>query len=311
MRSRVGVALTVGLAFAAGAFLRAQEPGKTKDDALDSLLEKLAGPGEKPAPKSGKAALEPRSKSTKGKSQTASGDKTGKPARPKAGTIAPKDQAIDDLLEKLGETKDAPTPEERPQNPAGGQSKEPSGSEKAKAGKLGGKDKEIDERLEEYAGRKKKRRASDEQPSGPLGEIIKEMRDVEQRLGKPDSGEDTQNKQKQIVRHIDTLIEQVRQAGSSGGGRLTLRRIRQQGQQQGKQPGDQTGALARGAPPTKPGKPTSQHSTAGGKDVWGHLPPELREVMENSFKEAELASKAEMISRYFLSIGKGKRVREE
>jgi hypothetical protein len=61
----------------------------------------------------------------------------------------------------------------------------------------------------------------------------------------------------------------------------------------------------------KPAKPGSQHSTAGGRDIWGHLPAELRQVMENSFKEAALGAKEEMINRYFLSVGKGKRVGEE
>jgi len=237
------------------------------------------------------------------------GKKTGK-AAPKTGTVAPKDQAIDDLLEKLGETKDAPSPEERPRGHAAEEAKQPSRAKEPGPAKLGGQDKDIDERLEELAGRKKKRPPSDEQRGGSIGEIIKEMREVEQRLGKPDPSEDTQNKQKQIVRKIDALIEQVRQSGSSAGG-LRVRRVRQPGQQPGQQPGDQTGALARGAPATKPAKPSSQHSTAGGKDVWGHLPPELREVMENTFKEEMLGIKAEMISRYFLSIGKGKLVREE
>ena len=72
--------------------------------------------------------------------------------------------------------------------------------------------------------------------------------------------------------------------------------------------GDQTGALARGMQPMKPAKPTSQHSTAGGKDIWGHLPDELRQDDGNSFKETALDSKAELISRYFLSVGKGKPV---
>ncbi len=69
--------------------------------------------------------------------------------------------------------------------------------------------------------------------------------------------------------------------------------------------------MAQGAPPMKPAKPTSQHSTAGGKDIWGHLPEELRRVMDNSFKETELDSKKELISRYFLSVDKGQLVREE
>ena len=50
-----------------------------------------------------------------------------------------------------------------------------------------------------------------------MGQIIKEMRDVEQRLGKPDTGEDTQGKQKQIVKQLETLIEQMRQSGCSRG----------------------------------------------------------------------------------------------
>lgn len=61
----------------------------------------------------------------------------------------------------------------------------------------------------------------------------------------------------------------------------------------------------------KPDKPTSQHSTANGKDIWGHLPDELRQMMESTFKEAALEAKRELIDRYFLSVAKGKPVREE
>jgi hypothetical protein len=230
----------------------------------------------------------------------------------KAGVVAPKDQEVDDLLQKLGETKDEPSPDDRPKNraPGGEDRPQPGRPDKPDRLKLPETDKPIDERLEEYTGRKKKRPAGDVERKGPIGEIIKEMRDVEKRLGKPDPSEDTQNKQKQIVKRIETLIEQARQAGSSAG-RLVMRRVRQQGQQGGQQEGDQPGATAQGAPATKPAKPTSRHSNPGGRDVWGHLPPELREVMDNSFKELELSSKAEMISRYFLSINKGKLVREE
>jgi hypothetical protein len=334
---RVAVALVIGLAVTHGqASLRAQDSGKTSDDALDSLLQKLTGPGNGPAAKPGtptRKAQPTRAKSqtgrsaegsknaggggaSKSKSSSGASGKTGKPSGRKASTIAPKDQAIDDLLEKLGETKDTPSPEERPRTRPVEEPGEPSEAAKPNPAKpspakLGGKDKDIDERLEELAGRRKKRRPAGDERSGPIGEIIKEMRDVEKRLGKPDPSEDTQNKQKQIVRHIDTLIEKVRRSESTMG-KLMARRMRQQsGQEKGREPGDQTGALARGAPPMKPAKPSAQHSTAGGKDIWGHLPAELRQVMENSFKEEGLSAKAEMISRYFLSIGKGKLVREE
>jgi len=61
----------------------------------------------------------------------------------------------------------------------------------------------------------------------------------------------------------------------------------------------------------KPARPTDQHSTAAGKDIWGHLPAELRQIMMNSFKEQPLDAKAELIRRYFLSVNKGKLQREE
>jgi hypothetical protein len=306
----------------------AQDQGKTKDGALESLLKELAEP-EKDASKSDKPAKTTESKAgspgkkagqASGKSATtdktgkATGDKSGKPTTPKsseAGKVSPKDQALDELLGKLGETKDEPTPEDRPANGRpGGEPPPPSGAAKSRGEKLGGKDKDLDERLEELTGRKKKRPSSDQERTGPVGEMIKEMRDVEQRLGKPDPSEDTQKKQKQIVKRIEAMIEQAKQSGSSGG-RLVIRRIPGPGQQPGQQPGDQTGAQARGAQAMKPAKPTSQHSTANGKEVWGHLPDELRQIMDSTFKEVELDSKKELINRYFLSVAKGKPLREE
>jgi len=255
-----------------------------------------SGQSKTPAEESAKAAA--------GKSDRAAKKK------PASGSVAPQDRELDSLLEKLGESKETPASEERSSAPGGAdEPKQGPRPDKPSPPKLGGKDKDIDERLEEYTGRRKKRSPADEKRSGPIGEIIKEMRDVEERLAKPDTSGDTQNRQKQIVKRIETLIELVRQSGGSAMG-FRVRRVRQPGQQ-GQQPGDQTGALARGAPPMKPAKPTGQHANAGSKEVWGHLPAELRQVMENSFKEAELATKAELISRYFLSVGKGKLVREE
>jgi hypothetical protein len=306
----------------------AQDKTETKDGALELLLKELDEP-EKAASKSDKPAKPAESKagSSQEKAKQTSGqssntDKTGKaapdgpgkPTTPKsseAGKVSPKDQALDELLGKLGETKDEPTPEDRPRNGRPGEGPPPpSGAEKSRTDQLGGKDKDLDERLEELTGRKKKRPSSDQERGGPVGEMIKEMRDVEQRLGKPDPSEDTQKKQKQIVKRIEAMIEQAKQSGSSGG-RLVIRRIPKPGQQPGQQPGDQTGTQGRGVQAMKPAKPTSQHSTANGKDVWGHLPDELQQMMVSAFREVELDSKKELIKRYFLSVGKGKLVREE
>jgi hypothetical protein len=332
LRVRAGLLLAIALGFLGVNYSFSQERGKTKDDALDSLIEQLAKPEDaastqraKPSERGdSKAATEVDGSRSRGQART---EKPKTPAKPsekatagtsgkaaakkqRKDTVAPKDQELDSLLEKLGESKDTPAAEDRPSGPGGADEPKPAPRpDKPRPPQLGGKDKDIDERLEEYTGRRKKRSAADEKRSGPVGEIIKEMRDVEQRLAKPDTGGDTQNRQKQIVKRIETLIELVRQSGGSGMG-FRMRRVRQPGQQ-GQQPGDETGALARGAPPTKPASPTRQHANVGSKDVWGHLPPELQQVMETSFKETSLAAKEELIDRYFLSVSKGKLVREE
>lgn len=322
------VALALVTPLTGASHVWAQGQGKGKDDSLESLLKELNEP-EKPAAKSNqksgagdgngtaskKAKEAPRSSSAAGKSGKASADAAGKPATPRsrdAGKVSPKDQALDELLGKLGETKDEPTPEDHPRNGApGGQPQPPPRGQKSGADKLGEKDQDLDQRLEELTGRKKKRPSSDQQRTGAVGEMIKEMREVEERLGKPDPSEDTQKKQKEIVKRIESMIEQAKRSGSSGR-RMTVRQVPRPGQQQpGQDQGDQTGAQARGAPPMKPDKPTSQHSTANGKDIWGHLPDELRQMMESTFKEAALEAKRELIDRYFLSVAKGKPVREE
>jgi hypothetical protein len=309
----------------------AQEPGKAKDDALDSLIEKLAGPdkGDKPAAKDEDAAKsKPATDGASEKTEAAGKAKADRPQagkssapKPGSGDVSSKDKELDELLEKLGETKDEPSAPERPQGrPQPGDNPEPprpgpGGADKSKEKTKGagpqGKDKELDERLEELAGKKrKKNRPEQEQGGSPLGQIVKEMRDVEERLGKPDTGSDTQGKQKQIVKQIETLIQQMKesQGGQSG---MAMRKTQQAGQKPGGQQGQTPGANARGAPSTKPEKPSNRHSLAGGKDIWGHLPPELRQEMDNVFDEQALEGKEDLIRRYYMSVARRKVVRGE
>jgi hypothetical protein len=359
IKQAIGVlALTLGLALVSDSRARAQEAGKPKDDALDSLLEKLSGsadgsaskaesagkrradapekkagqPGrgdsggveEPPAPSSGTDRKGPppagggRAASQPGPARARDGQAAATQSKPKPGgaaTVSEKDQALDELLQKLGETKDTPAPDDRPrQGPGPGEdqkekSRPPARADQPDRAKVGAKDKEIDDRLEELTGRRKRRNPDDQQRSGPVGQIIKEMREVEQKLGKPDTGEGTRDQQKQIVKRIETLIQEMQRSGSSM--RMMVRRVRRPGQQPGQQPGSTTGALARGAPPMKPAKPTGRRSNAGGKEIWGHLPAELRAEIDNQVNEEPLTSKQDLIERYYLSVGKGKLVREE
>jgi hypothetical protein len=333
------VALAVGLGWCTCSV--AQDAGKTQDEVLDSLLEKLEKPGQEH--KEAKQPLRSKSDATRDRKPADSVAKqnprtdakpeakvvtkpgngnSAKPTdRPKTGSgdVSSQDKDLDALLEKLGETKDEPAPEERRSHPQAGEPSDfskpaPGGGgargekSKPKDQALQGKDKEIDEKLEEFAGKKRKKKSGEqEEGSGPLGQIIKEMRDVEQRLSKPETGEDTQSRQKRIVKNIETLIQQMKQSGSSSS--MAMRRVRQQGQKPGDQPGQNPGANAAGAGPMKPAKPSDRHAMANGKDIWGHLPEELRQEMDNVAKEEALPAKLELIRRYYLSVAKQKVVR--
>lgn len=291
----------------------AQEPKSGSDEALDNLIEKLADPpSSKPDGKPSEDAVKPKTPAAGAKPEASTAPKTGDGKE-----VAPKDRELDSLLEKLGESTDEPDAKDSKKPPmpgAGGEHKtDPSKSDQPRPGELGKKDQALDERLEELTGRRKKKQSGQDQQegSGPVSEIVKQMREIEERLGKPDTGEETQKKQKQIIKKLETMIEQAKQSGSSSSRQMKMRQVRQAGQKPGgSQQGQQEGANANGAPLAKPAKPTNQRSMAGGKDVWGHLPPELRHEMENSFKEAALPDKVELIKRYYLSISKNKPIRE-
>lgn len=325
------LAVAVGLAAGPAMLGFAQDTPRPKDDALDSLLEKLAGPSDEAVKKDEKSSTAKKNEADKRKSAEA--DKAGKdvgkpgqaakgdkPQAKKAEDSAPlsgKDQEVDDLLQKLGETTETPAPDDRRRGgPGGGKSDDrapsPKPGEKKAPDQLSGKDKETDEHLRELAGRKRRKQQEEEaERKGPAGELIKEMRDIEQKLAKPDTGEGTREEQKQVVKRIEKLIEEARKSGQSSIMRVVRRQGRKQQQQGGKQQGQTPGAMAQGAPAQKPAKPPTTHSKAGGKDIWGHLPPELRAEMENMINEMPLPAMEELIARYYLSVNKDSPKREE
>lgn len=139
-----------------------------------------------------------------------------------------------------------------------------------------------------------------------MQEIVKEMRDIEKRLGEPDTGEETRGRQQQLVKRLETLIEQIRKERQEQRDRRMQRLTRQQGGQPGDQEGRQEGNNPGGAPDQRPRRPTDKHLLAGGKDAWGHLPPELRQEMENVAKEESLPLSEDLVRRYYLSVSRGK-----
>jgi hypothetical protein len=295
----------------------AQDTPKPKDDAVDKLLEKLEGPKSPDAPRPEPAADEKKPKSAEAPAPKAEKEKT--PATPTTkgkGEVDSRDQAIDDLLGKLGETRDIPSPDDRPKAPGGKSGDEPMppkpDSDKSKAHEPTGKAKDLDEHLEELTGRRKKKKDNqDDEGSGPLSEVIKKMREVEQRLDKTDTGEQTRQKQTEIVKNLEQIIQELRKSSSQAKGKRKVQLAIRPGQQEGQQQGQQNGANAGGAPNQKPTKYDPKKLLSNGKDEWGHLPEALRLQLENVAKEEPLSTKVEMIRRYYLSVSKKALSREE
>ena len=92
---RLSLAATFASAIAWASIGLAEDPAKPKDDALDSLLEKLDAQAKPPA-------------------------EAAKPGDPKpSGEVDPKDKALDSLLEKLGQAVDKPSPDDHAKMPSG------------------------------------------------------------------------------------------------------------------------------------------------------------------------------------------------
>ena len=174
-------ALALLFPFTGGGVARAQERAKPKDDALESLLKEL-NESDKPAAKPANPAkaadnrsrappkrrnrlhVPVRRPTRRRRHPPTSPASRPPPNREMRVRFRPRIRHLTSFLEKLGETKDEPTPEDRPRRGGpGGEPPPTAAREKSSADKLGGKDKDLDERLEELTGRKKKRPASDQE----------------------------------------------------------------------------------------------------------------------------------------------------
>jgi hypothetical protein len=341
-RSWIAAALTAASLTLAGPTAGlAQEPKPATpagDDPLDKLLDKLEAKdkaddkktedAKKPDDKKTEDAKKPDDKKTgepapakpteegfeklleklEAKDKAADQAK-GMPGGKKPGEVAPSDKDLDKILEGLGQTKETPSPDDKKPDGPGSDGPPPPSGEKPKPDDLKGGEKSLDQRLEELTGKKPKpkdqRQRKPEDETGPLGQVIKEMRDVEERLGKTDTGEETRKKQGEIVKNLDELIEKMKNAPSQSMAMKMMREGNQPGQQpKPGQPGQQPGAMAQGAQATKPPKPEKGAVSSDlAKSIWGNLPVQFREEMGNVLNERALPSKEDLIRLYYLSLG--------
>lgn len=156
-------------------------------------------------------------------------------------------------------------------------------------------------------------RTTDENPIARLNE---RMREVQGRIAKSQSGEKTQRLQREISDELAKLIDQVERQASKLGQSSSA--SSGSSRSQARQPGQSS----------KAGEPSSEKSARDSsermrkektvkvdaeyqdllKDVWGHLPPHLRQQMEQSANEEFLPKYESEISEYFRALNKsGKR----
>jgi hypothetical protein len=156
----------------------------------------------------------------------------------------------------------------------------------------------------------------------PVQPIVKEMKDAQSRLKGGDTGPGTRGVQEHVVRDLDKLIEAAaRQSDSSRGSR--------QPQSEAKSPQEsQNGSPEEGKAQQKSGSLGPPSNTAGSepgrtngkrqpraitaiavpghsslaREVWGHLPPAVRENVRVDFSETVLPAYDELVRRYFEAL---------
>ena len=162
----------------------------------------------------------------------------------------------------------------------------------------------------------------------PLENAIKGMLDAEKRIGNRDIGEETQNIQKKVVGDLQKLIDLAnqRQQQQQQSQRRRQNRQRQRTQQQNgsRQQGPQQ--QQKPSPPSQQNQKQPGDSGTGARvgetnspellrqrrmleEVWGHLPPAVRERMQNVIGEKYLPKYDEMIRRYFKSLAEDEKSR--
>lgn len=148
----------------------------------------------------------------------------------------------------------------------------------------------------------------------PLLRISRRMREAQQRLTEADGGRRTQGMQQQIVRELDQLLEVLRQQlAASGGGAPQTSPSQEPAQRQEvsnpqQQPGQGTPGQGGEAPAreatTRLGTAQAQRVARAPidrvmKELWGHLPPRVREQLLQGAVEEFLPEYELQIEDYF------------
>ena len=159
--------------------------------------------------------------------------------------------------------------------------------------------------------------AAEAEDGNPLLWVARRMREAEDRIGRNNTGADTQTLQKQIVSDLDRLIEQARKrckqckpGNCKPGDQTVASRSNPKSPGQPKQGTSSTKPAATSN--AKPGHATPQRPDMAEmqdvmKQLWGELPQRDRERMLQFPPEEFLPKYELMIEQYFRRLTEGKR----
>ncbi len=220
------------------------------------------------------------------------------PKKTPAPSVKPAASLDDDLLKELGED---PTKAKKPMPPAGA----------APGGKPTGNS--LDDELLKGLGEQPKSTGADDE-SNPIAAVTKKMRQVQQLMEHAKSDTQTRQLQEEIVKRLDELIKQQQQQQQKPSSSSSSNQPQDQ-QAQERQKMEQSQQAGGQKPNDSPAKDSSEQLRNRKnekvdmanmqqmlKDVWGQLPPRLREQMLQSGVEQFLPKYELLIEEYFKTL---------
>lgn len=261
-------------------------------------------------------------------------------AAPQAEKPSSKDSLDDELLKGLGESADdeglgdlkKPSKSKPPaKRPEAAKSAEPASRPGAKSGARPDSDEELDDELFKDLGDGEDidlgmpdDSAGGESEDDPLVKLERKMREVEDRIGANQSDEVTQRLQNKIAAELERLIKQMKKRKRSSSSSSPSQQEQQTAE---REKIDQPESGETGGQETASNKPAKDSSNVMGdrkaikpdaaqldealKDIWGQLPPHLRQQMEQYAKE-ELLPKYELqIEEYFRALAEGSKFKRQ
>jgi hypothetical protein len=150
----------------------------------------------------------------------------------------------------------------------------------------------------------------------PLLDIARRMLDVQSRIAGADGGEQVQGEQKKIIADLDKLIEEAKKSCNGSGScanpkqsssRTPSSAAKKPGSKPGNKPSNKPAQQSSQRPPDKKAaKPDPAEMRNLIKDLWGELPPGVREQMMQNPTEQFVPQYESMIEEYYRRLAEGK-----